>query len=97
MKALYAEFTARLDAESQVAALMRDLSEAVRAEPGCVTFEPFVRDDNPLHWVIFEVYRDLEAFEAHIGSEHGRVFNKALAGLIEGQGSELTWLREPSL
>ena len=51
---------------------------------------------NPPHWVIFEVYRDLEAFEAHIGSEHGRVFNKALAGIIEGQGSELTWLREPS-
>ena len=42
MKALYAEFTARPEAADRVSALMLDLTEAVRAEPGCVTFDPFV-------------------------------------------------------
>ena len=96
MKALYAEFTARPEAADRVSALMLDLTEAVRAEPGCVTFDPFVREDDRLHWVVFEVYRDAEAFEAHIGSEHSRLFNLALDGLIQGMASALTWLRPRS-
>jgi quinol monooxygenase YgiN len=94
--ALYAEFTAKPGDADEVATLMRELTEAVRAEPGNVAFDPFVLDDDPLHYVVFEVYRDQDAFEAHIGSPHSRAFNEALAGRIEEPESQLTWLRHPS-
>ncbi|MEP6665161.1 MAG: hypothetical protein ABJA81_01820 [Nocardioidaceae bacterium] len=37
-----AEFTVKADAKVEVAALTRDLTGAVRAEPGNVAFDPYV-------------------------------------------------------
>jgi quinol monooxygenase YgiN len=91
---LYAEFTVKAGAEDQVAALVRDLTEAVRAEPGNLSFDPYVLEENPLHYVVFEAYRDHDAFEAHIGGTHTRAFNRALVDRIEQAASQLTWLRD---
>lgn len=38
------------------------------------------------------MYRDGDAFRAHIGAGYGKRFNAELAGLIEEDGSVLTWL-----
>jgi len=42
---------------------------------------------------VYEVYRDDDAFTAHITAPYGRVFNDKLASLIVEDGSQLTWLQ----
>lgn len=89
---LYAEFTARPGTEDAVAELVRDLTTRVREEPGNVIFEPSTLDSAPRRWFVYEVYRDAEAFQAHISADYGAAFNAALGPLIEEDGSQLTWL-----
>ena len=89
---LYAEFTARAGSESAVEELITDYAESVRAEPGNVTFDVYRREEAPARFVVFEIYRDRPAFEAHLGAEPGRAFNEVLAEHIEGAGSDLHFL-----
>jgi quinol monooxygenase YgiN len=93
MKALYAEFTA-IDDEcaDRVGTLLSDLVVAVRAEPGNLAFDAFRLHDRSNSFFVYELYRDDEAFSAHLGQQHGRVFNEKLAGLVIGGRSELTFL-----
>ena len=90
--ALYAEFTANPGAEERVAELMRDLTEQVRAEPGNLVFDPRTLVDDPRRWFVYEVYRDEAAFREHLAADYGATFNAALADLVEGGGSRLTFL-----
>lgn len=92
MKALYAEFTARQGCEERVSELVAKLTADVRTEPGNVLFDPFTRTGAPRSYVVFEVYRDEEAFRAHLHSAHSQAFNQELADLIEGTTSTLEWL-----
>ena len=91
-KVLYAEFVVKAGSESTVAELVAGLTVLVRREPGNLVFTPFTREDNPRHYVIFEVYADADAFAMHITAEYGARFNRELTAHIEGTGSELTWL-----
>jgi quinol monooxygenase YgiN len=72
---------------------MLELTENVRREPGNVVFLPCTRETNPRQYFVFEVYRDEAAFQEHISADYGRVFNAELTDHIEGDGSDLTWLR----
>jgi quinol monooxygenase YgiN len=90
--ALYAEFTAIRGAEERVAELVRALTERVRAEPGNLAFTPHTLRDDPRRWFVYEVYRDEEAFREHLAADYGTTFNAALADLVEGGGSRLTFL-----
>ena len=92
-KTLYAEFTVKPGNEARVAEMMRELTVLVRQEPGNVIFAPYTEEANPNRYFVFEVYEDEAAFEAHISAESGARFNAELAELIEGDASELTWLR----
>lgn len=92
MKALYATFTARPGREQPLAELVAKLASDVRAEDGCLLFDPFTRTENPRAYVVFEIYRDDDAFQEHLASLHTRGFNAALSDLIEGAGSTLEWL-----
>ena len=91
-KTLYAEFTVKEGSETRVAEMMATLTEHVRSEPGNVMFLPYTRETNPREYFVFEVYRDEQAFQEHIGADYGREFNAELADHIEGDGSALTWL-----
>jgi quinol monooxygenase YgiN len=96
-KTLYAEFTVKRGSEARVAEMMRELTEHVRREPGNVTFAPFTEEANPNRYFVFEVYEDEAAFQAHISADYGARFNAELTDLIEGDASELTWLRPVAL
>jgi quinol monooxygenase YgiN len=69
----------------------------VRQEPGTVTFAPYTEEANPRRHFVFEVYADDAAFQAHISADYGARFNAELGTLIEGDASELTWLRPLSV
>jgi quinol monooxygenase YgiN len=91
-KTLYAEFTAREGAEDHVARLLRDYAQKVREEDGNIAFDVYTRASTPRAYWIFEVYRDEDAFQAHLKAPYGGPFNTALAPLIEEDASALTFL-----
>jgi quinol monooxygenase YgiN len=64
---------------------VRQLAEASRREPGCVTYVPTELADNPNMLLIFEQYRDDAALDAHRASGHFREF--AIGGLYQ-------WMKE---
>jgi (4S)-4-hydroxy-5-phosphonooxypentane-2,3-dione isomerase len=43
---------------------------SVRDEPGCLRFDVVRDNDDPDHYLFYEVYRDSEAFAAHRASDH---------------------------
>lgn len=90
--ALYAEFTVKNGSEDRVAELMAELTARVRGESGNVVFDPHTRRENPNAYFVYEIYRDEEAFQAHIAAEHNKIFNAELGGLTEEGGSQLSWL-----
>lgn len=54
----------------EVAAALVPYAEIVRTEPGCVTFDVNRGLDDDHDFVLYEVYRDREAFDAHVASDH---------------------------
>ncbi|MCB8879613.1 antibiotic biosynthesis monooxygenase [Acidisoma cellulosilytica] len=91
-KALYATFEVLPGQEETLRQMMADLTQAVRAEPGCLRFVAYTRADNPLAFHVDEIYADDAAFAAHIGSAHGRAFNAAIADKVVGGGSTVYFL-----
>ncbi len=91
-KSLYAEFTALPGKEARVREILQILATEVRTEAGNIVFQPFTLSTDPRRFFVFEEYVDDAAFTAHISAEYGARFNTELATLIEGTGSDLTWL-----
>lgn len=91
-KTLLAEFTAREGTEAEVARLIGDYARTVREEEGNLAFDVYTRAANPRAFWIFEVYRDEDAFQAHLNAPYGGPFNAALTPLIEEDASVLTFL-----
>ncbi|MFG2352788.1 putative quinol monooxygenase [Streptomyces sp. NPDC048521] len=89
---LLAEFTAREGREDEVARLILDYAEKVREEDGNLAFDVYTKASHPRAYRIFEVYRDEDAFQAHLKAPYGGPFNAALAPLIEEDASVLTFL-----
>jgi quinol monooxygenase YgiN len=54
--------------------LVADFVEATRAEPGNISFDWCRSGDDPNLWVLIETFRDDEAGQAHVASDH---FKKA--------------------
>ena len=67
---LVARLTAAEGNEDHVAELLPQLAAASREEPGCRHYQPCRDPENPHSFLIFEVYDDAAAFEAHGASEH---------------------------
>jgi len=57
------------DAE-RAESLFRELRDASRQEPGVVQFEIGRSHEKPNVFALWEVYRDKEAVDAHMASEH---------------------------
>ena len=91
-KTLLAEFTAREGAEDEVTRLIKDYALKVRAEEGNLAFDVYTKKAAPRAYWIFEVYRDEDAFQAHLNAPYGAPFNAALTPLIEEDASVLTFL-----
>ncbi|MGX9347254.1 putative quinol monooxygenase [Microbacterium sp. KNMS] len=94
---LHAEFTARPGSEDEVMRLIGDYAECVRDEPGNIVFDVYRRADSLADFFVFEVYRDQEAFDAHLRADAGTTFNARLADHIVGEGSTLSFLSPASV
>jgi quinol monooxygenase YgiN len=79
--ALVLQVTIRVKPEN-LAAFMAKLQEnaaAARKEPGCRQFEVLVDPEDKTKLMLFEVYDDQKAFEAH---QAGAAFKKYLAEAV---------------
>ncbi len=61
---------ARSGEESHVREQFEALVEPTRAEPGCLSYELFVHEENPAEFLFVQEYVDEAAFEAHLASKH---------------------------
>lgn len=58
-------------------------AEACLREPGLVSFALLQQLNAPLHFSLFEVYHDDQAWEAHLAAEHFTGWKAAIASLLE--------------
>ena len=65
-----ARWTAREGEEEAVAAVLRELAEESRREPGCIDYRVTRSLDDPRTFLLYEEYVDADAFQAHRESEH---------------------------
>jgi quinol monooxygenase YgiN len=71
--------------EEHAVALMRQLAEETRKEPGNELYIPCRAADDPRSFLFYEQYADRAAFEAHGASEHfQRLAVDGLWGLLDG-------------
>ena len=71
--------------------MVTELAGHFRKEPGNMTFAVYTKaEDSRAYWR-YEVYRDEEAFRAHLVAPYGGPFN---SDLIEEDGSVLKFLTE---
>jgi quinol monooxygenase YgiN len=83
---LVVRLTAKEGEEERVAALMEELAEATRQEPGCELYIPSRDPESPGSFLFYEQYRDKAAFEEHGASEHfQRLAAGELFGLLESR------------
>lgn len=74
--------------------MMAELTQAVRAEPGCLRFVAYRLAHAPRRYHVDEIYADEAAFAAHITSPHARGFNAAIRDMVVGGASEVVFLAE---
>ena len=65
-----ATWVAKDGEEEHVARILRENAAASEAEPGCREFKVYREKDQPRTFVLYEVYDDEAAFQAHRDSEH---------------------------
>lgn len=83
---LAARLTAAEGNEERVAELLPQLAAASREEPGCRHYLPCRDPESPRSFLIFEVYDDAAAFEAHGASEHFQTIAVGeMFGLLESR------------
>ncbi|MGZ4638804.1 MAG: putative quinol monooxygenase [Actinomycetes bacterium] len=74
------KFPVRPDQSDEWLSLVADFTASTRAEPGNIFFEWSRSVDDPHEFVLVEAFRDQQAGEAHVSSEH---FKKAMATMPE--------------
>ena len=67
-------------------AATREVGQAsVRGEPGCLVLYAVAEKDNPGRITVFEVYRDIDAYKAHIETPHFKQFRAATDTMVKSR------------
>ena len=56
--------------EDYKAAVREQIETAILTEPGVLVLYSVSEKDNPAHFRVFEIYRDADAYAAHLESAH---------------------------
>ncbi|HYX52408.1 MAG TPA: putative quinol monooxygenase [Candidatus Limnocylindrales bacterium] len=76
--------------EEKCKELIRHLHEHSRKEPGCVQYAGHQSNENPRHFLFYEVYKDDAALQAHRDSPHFKKYViDGLDGIMESRSREL--------
>ena len=79
---IIAEFEVKPDKLEQFLELARtDASQSVANEPGCRQFDVTLDREQPNRVVLYEVYEDAAAFDAHLETPHLAAFRAGIENL----------------
>lgn len=70
MVRIMARVSARAGNEVKLRALLQDLLQPSRDEAGCMSYELFHNEDDPLEFVTVERWADQAAVDSHLASPH---------------------------
>jgi (4S)-4-hydroxy-5-phosphonooxypentane-2,3-dione isomerase len=87
--AVVAEFLVRPDRLVAFLTLMVRHAELSRAEPGCEIFEVTQDVADSGKFLLFERYRDEDAYEAHRATEHYAKFREVAPAMLVLSGNEI--------
>ena len=78
--------------ERFVAAIEENAAASLRDEPGCLRFDVVQDNDDPDHFLLYEIYEDEAAFHAHRAAPHFPRWREAAAVCLrEGDGQTNTY------
>ena len=91
---IYVEFIIKAAAVERFHALILENARlSLEREPGCRRFDVLIDAAAPNRIVLYEIYKDPAAFDAHMASAHFKAFAAAADDLLEGRRVErLTFL-----
>jgi quinol monooxygenase YgiN len=65
------------------AAVQEQIDAAIRKEPGVLVLYAVSEKDNPTHVRVFEIYRDRNAYEAHLASDHFKTYKATTEKMVK--------------
>jgi quinol monooxygenase YgiN len=71
-------------------------ASSLRDEPGCERFDVLVDPAASGRVVLYEIYRDRAAFDAHLASPHFVCFDADIRGIVQGKRVTELDLLEPA-
>ena len=71
--------------EEFLAGMAANAEASVREEPGCLRFDVCSVDGDEHRFLLYELYRDAEAFAAHKATPHFAEWRAVAATVLEGQ------------
>ncbi|SHJ98347.1 Quinol monooxygenase YgiN [Bradyrhizobium lablabi] len=69
--------------ESYKAAVKEHIETAIRVEPGVLVLYAVSEKDNPAHVRVFEIYRDIDAYKAHLESAHFKKYKATTENMVK--------------
>jgi len=95
---IYVEFTLKPAAVERFRALILDNARlSLAEEPGCRRFDVLIDAERPERIVLYEVYEDAGAFDAHLTMPHYKAFAAKAEELLAGRRVERLALLDATL
>ncbi|WOH47259.1 putative quinol monooxygenase [Bradyrhizobium sp. sBnM-33] len=69
--------------ESYKAAVLEQIDAAIRLEPGVLVLYAVSEKDNPANIRVFEIYRDADAYKAHLESAHFKKYKTTTEKMVK--------------
>jgi quinol monooxygenase YgiN len=69
--------------EPYKAAAKEQIEAAVRLEPGVLVLYSVADKENPAHVFVFEIYADLDAYKAHLETDHFKKYKVTTQDMVK--------------
>jgi quinol monooxygenase YgiN len=69
--------------EAYKAMVHEQIEAAVRLEPGVLALYAVSQKDNPTHIIVFEMYADMEAYQAHLETPHFKKYKTDTQDIVK--------------
>jgi quinol monooxygenase YgiN len=69
--------------ESYRAAAREQIDAAIREEPGVLVLYSVSEKDNPAHVIVFEIYKDRQAYRSHLETPHFKKYKAVTANMVK--------------
>ena len=76
--------------ENYKAAVSEHAETAIRVEPGVLVLFAVSEKENPTHVRVFEVYRDIDAYKAHLEAPHFKKYKATVESMVKSLKLVLT-------